>query len=179
MPGRWGALCPHRHQRRLFSLGLAGAVGALGWPVCLEFPPFLRDCISTVVLSGLYYMYVWISQTIFPTSSHVFFSNSSIYRHSLGASCRLGSGVRFWGHKDEFALAGCSSHTLFTKTGDELTGWVKHSGSTQLSPIIPPLPCPSLDASPPPTAPPGLLSFCHMALTQNTTSWTLAAPIAS
>ena len=45
MPGRWGALCPHRHQRQLFSLGLAGAVGALGWPVCLGFPPFLRDCL--------------------------------------------------------------------------------------------------------------------------------------
>ena len=86
-PGRWGALFHHRRQRRLFSLGLAGAVGALGWPVRFEFPPFLRDYLHFHSCFVWFVLYVCLDLADFPTRSHVFFSNSFIHQAFIG--CQL------------------------------------------------------------------------------------------
>ena len=68
-PGRWGVLFHHRRQRQLFSLGPAGAVGALGWPVRFKFPPFRRDCVhfhSCFVLNT-YPLMLYLSRHVYLT----------------------------------------------------------------------------------------------------------------
>lgn len=115
-----GTLFHHRRQE-LFSLGLAGAVGALGWPVRFEFPPFLRDYLHFPSCFVWFVLYVCLDLADFPTSSRVFlkfFHPSGI--HWVPAVGWV-LGVGFWGYKDDLPWWERSSYTLFTNC-EELAG---------------------------------------------------------
>lgn len=76
-----------------------------------------------------------------------------IVRHSLGTCCGLGSVLRFWGYKGEWAVEPVMGQysTLCSETGLWLTETISQETRlvpTKLSSVAPDLMCPLRDRSP-------------------------------